>query len=129
LFTAKFMLATYRIIYGVVAGLLFVNFLTTHYYGAVPHSLIWLVLACRLSLVAIVMAVILFLHVRPVVIWAIVLVWEALFVWYAWLSPGAPFAMYSDHTRTTVLFSALFLWFLSLPVIRSVRSRRDRISS
>lgn len=118
-----FMLLAYRIVYGLVAALLLVNFFNTHYYGDVPRSLPWLILGCRVLLVFVMAAAAAFWRLSPAVIWAVVFIWEALFVWYAWFSPGAPFAMYSASEWTIVLFGALFVWFLSLAALRSVLTK------
>ena len=114
------MLIAYRVVYIVIAGLILGNFVTTHYYGDVPRSTPWLILACKLSVVSVIGAAA-FYKTNAAVIWGIVLVWEGLFVWYSWFSPGAPFLLYRSHTWTTVLFVGLFLWFISLPVVRRGR--------
>jgi len=70
--------------------------------------------------------------------WVVVTAWELLFVWYAWLSPPAPFALHELHSldgkamvaertahyvRAGALFAVLFVWFLSLPFARSMLRR------
>jgi len=116
------MLALYRVIYGVVAGLVLYNLLTTHYYGDVPRSLPWLILACKISLAGLVLAAALIHRLKPSVIWGVVLVWEALLVWYGWFSPGAPFALYRSVPWVTPLFIGLVLWFISLAIVRSAKA-------
>jgi len=54
------MLAAYRWVYGVVSMLVLANLLTTHYYGDVPASRAWLILACKLSLAGVIFSVVLF---------------------------------------------------------------------
>lgn len=115
------MLTVYRIAYGTVA-LPLANLLNTRYYGDVAYSLSWLMLACKLSVAGLIVAAVMFWRLRPVVLWGIILVWEALFTWYGWFSPGAPFELYRPHAATAMVFGALFLWFLSLGVLRSVRA-------
>ena len=115
------MLLAYRSLYGISAALMLANLLVTNYYGAIPRSTTWLVLAAKLSLFCLLAVTIGFPRVKPGVVWAIILSWEALFVWYAWFSLGAPFALYKEtHGVVAIgLFTGLFLWFMVLGVVRS----------
>ncbi|HVN18594.1 MAG TPA: hypothetical protein VMU05_07470 [Dongiaceae bacterium] len=115
------MLIAYRIAYGLVAALCLANLLNTHYYGEIPRSLPSLVLACKLSLGAVIASVLLFSRLKPLVIWTVIVVWELLFIWYAWFSPGAPFLLYQPRAISSMVFLLLFLWFASLALVRSVR--------
>ena len=65
--------------------------------------------------------------------WAVITLWCASFVWYAWCSQSSPFLLRELHSvdygqalqesrrhelLSGTLFAVLLLWFLSLPLIR-----------
>ncbi len=119
---ATVMFVAYRVIYGIFAAFVLANLLNTHYYGAVPGSTSWLVLACKLSLVALILGTLALSRIKLLLVWGIILVWEGLFIWYAWFSPGAPFTIYFTRATAIVLFASLFLWFMSLGFMRTSRA-------
>lgn len=131
-----FMLAGYRIDYGAVVVLFLANLLATNYYGTVPLHTSVLIAAGRVCLVALPVVLVAFSRLKPSILWGIVLAWEALFLWYAWFSPAAPFVLHetpaakpnaiasermAHQVQAGALFIGLFLWFLSLGVVRSLK--------
>jgi hypothetical protein len=129
------MFTTYRIVYGLVLALFFANVLRTNYLATAPAYVSVLSVAAAASVFGVFMLLLRFSQIRPAVFWGLVLAWEALFVWYAWFSPAAPFALHEVHTfeapaaareatlhyvRAGSLFAVLFAWFLSLPITRLV---------
>ena len=114
------MLIAYRISYGIIAALVLANFLSTHFYEEVPSSIPWLMLACKLSIVAVLLVAALFSRMKISWVWGVLTIWECLFVWYAWISPGAPFKLYLPRVWAVVLFVGLSLWFLSMGLVRSL---------
>jgi hypothetical protein len=136
-------LTTYRIVYGLVLALFLGNLLETNYYGTVPPYTSALIFTATLCLVGLFALVVGFQHMKPPLFWGLVLLWEVLFVWYAWFSPAAPFALHELHTldpeavaserrahyaRAGAVFGALFIWFLSLAITRSFHGRSRRAS-
>lgn len=131
----------YRIAYGLVVALFLGNVLTANYFPSASGSLLALLIALPVSLCSLLGLVIGFSKIRPPMFWSLVLIWLALFVWYGWFSPAAPFALHESHSldpasavreRQThnlvagALFIVLSLWFLSLPVTRSLYGRHQR---
>jgi hypothetical protein len=133
------MLTAYRIVYGFVLAVFLGNLVMTIYFGMNPPQVSALLVAAAVSLCCIFVLLVGFSHVRPAVFWGLVLLWEALFVWYAWFSPAAPFVPHEIHTfeanaaarestahylKAGALFALLFAWFLSLPIARLRYHRR-----
>jgi hypothetical protein len=129
------MFTGYRIVYGVVLAVFFGNVLRTNHFATAPAYVSVLLVAAAASLCGVFMLLLRFSRIRPAVFWGLVLAWEALFVWYAWFSPAAPFALHEVHTfdapaaareatlhyvRAGALFALLFAWFLSLPITRLI---------
>ncbi len=125
-------LIAYRIAYGIVLGVLLGNVLRTAY-AAASATVSALLIASAVLLCCVFGLLIGFSRIPPGIFWILVLAWEALFIWYAWFSPTAPFGMHELHTlemnaaasestthylKAGALFAALFGWFLSLPITR-----------
>jgi len=132
------MLIAYRIAYGLVLGAFLGNVLMASR-GQTSASVSVLLVTAGVFLVGILGLLVGFSRVKPAVFWLLVLGWEALFFWYAWFSPMAPFVLHEAHSldgnavarETTVhylkagaLFTVLFAWFLSLPFARIARKGR-----
>jgi hypothetical protein len=126
------MFIAYRIAYGIVLATFLGNVLWTDY-GAASKTTSALLVASAVVLFGIFGLLIGFSRIRPTVFWTLVLAWEALFIWYAWFSPAAPFTLHELHTFETsaaareitmyrvkagALFVVLFAWYLSLPIVR-----------
>ncbi len=127
------MLTIYRVAYGVVLVVFLGNVLKTIDFSTAPAHQSAMLVAAAVALCGLLALLLAYRRIRPAVFWFLVLVWEALFVWYAWFIPAAPFTLRELHTfdasaaarETTVhyfwagaLFAVLFIWFLSLPLIR-----------
>lgn len=128
------MLTAYRVVYGLVLVVFLGNVLKTiDFRGAPAYESVLLVAAAGV-LCGVLALLLAFPRIRPAAFWLLVLVWEALFVWYAWFNPAAPFMLRELHTfdaaaaaremathyvRAGTIFTALFLWFLSLPITRA----------
>jgi hypothetical protein len=134
------MLVAYRIIYGLVIVVFLGNILESSHFATIPLHVSALLLAAAVAAACMLVILIGFFRVKPAVFWVLVLIWEVLFAWYAWLSPAAPFALHEIHTleansaaaesrvhylRATALFVLLFAWFLSLPIARLRYRGRD----
>lgn len=109
------------------------NLLKLNNFAMEPAYVSALLIAAAASLCGVFILLVRFSRIRPAAFWGFVLAWEALFVWYVWLSPVAPFALHELHTfetsamvreitihhiRAVALFAVLFAWFLTLPIIR-----------
>jgi hypothetical protein len=131
------MLITYRTVYCVVLALFLGNVLS-HFTTESPQTSVLLV-ATAVSVCGPLALSLAFFRIRPVVFWIVVLAWEAMFIWYAWFSPVAPFVAHEAHgldpssvaqeitshrVRAGTIFAALSAWFLSLPIIRHAYQRR-----
>ncbi len=129
------MLTAYRIVYGLVLIVFLGNVLKPDYFAMESTYVSALLVAAAVSLCGVFILLLRFFRIGPAVFWGFVLVWEALFVWYAWFSPAAPFVLHELHTfdasaiarertihhvRAIALFTVLFAWFLSLPIIRLI---------
>ncbi len=127
------MLTAYRIVYGLVVLVFLANVLKTIGFRTAPAHESVLLVAAAVALCGVLTLLLGFARIRPAAFWLFVLVWEALFVWYAWFIPAAPFTLRELHTfdaaaaarettthylRAEAIFTALFLWFLSLPIMR-----------
>jgi len=118
------MLLAYRIVYFIIDTLLLINLLDTHYFGAVPTSTLVLKPAFAVALCANLILVVAFSRIPARVLWIAISVWQILFTWYAWLSPGAPFIVALENRLLAgVLFGALTAWFCSLPLVRTIHQR------
>ncbi len=121
------MLLAYRIGYFLVAALFLVNIVSTEYVGSVPAVIVVLKVAAALVLCASLVLVVAFSKVHVNVFWMTILVWQGLFLWYVWLSPGAPLAaLVRDRVLAGALFVVFSAWFYSLPVVRILCQRRQR---
>ena len=131
----------YRIAYGLVVALFLANVLTANYFPSASGRLLALLIALPVSLCSLLALVIGFAKIRPPVFWSLVLIWLALFVWYGWFSPAAPFVLHESHSLDPAsaenerqahnllaggLFIVLSLWFLSLPITRSLYGRQEK---
>jgi hypothetical protein len=132
------MLSVYRIAYGLVVAVFLGNVvMASRGQTSAPVSV--LLLIAGVFLLGILGLLIRFSRVQPAFFWMFVLGWEALFVWYAWFSPAAPFVLHEAHAldanavarestihylKAGVLFAVLFAWFLSLPFARIARNGR-----
>jgi glucan phosphoethanolaminetransferase (alkaline phosphatase superfamily) len=132
------MLTAYRIAYALVLVAFFGNVVMASKGQASAAASLLLVIAAVLLLST--LALLLpFSRIQPAVFWLLVLGWEALFVWYAWFSPAAPFVFHEAHVldanaaasestihylKAGALFAALFAWFLSLPLVRAAWKNR-----
>lgn len=131
----------YRIAYGLVVGLFLANVLTANYFPLASGRLLALLIALPISLCSLLGLVIGFSRIRPPVFWCLVLIWLAFFVWYGWYSPASPFVLHESHSLDAAraeherqthnllassLFIGLSLWFLSLPIIRSLYERQQK---
>src|SRR5512146_3367541 len=125
------MLTIYKIVYGLVLVVFLGNVLKTIDFRTAPAYQSVLLVLAAVALCGLLASLLGFRRIRPAGFWFLVLVWEALFVWYAWFIPAAPFTLRELHTfdsaaasrETTVhylwagaLFALLFIWFLSLPL-------------
>jgi hypothetical protein len=132
------MLTFYRIVYGLVLVVFLGNLLRTNYFATAPTYVSVLLAAAALSLCGLFVLLLRFARIRPTAFWSLVLLWEALFVWYAWFSPAAPFVLHEMHTfdatagaleskahyiKAGLVFVVLFAWFLSLPVARLIHGK------
>jgi hypothetical protein len=118
------MLPAYRIVYFIVAAFFLANVLGTQYIGMVPAATVVLKLASAAALCGSLVLVVAFSRICSPVFWISVSVSQILFVWYAWLSPGAPLTeLLRDRMVAGVLFALLSAWFRSLPVVRTVCQR------
>lgn len=127
------MLTAYRIAYCLVL-IMFLGNLPALYQPAIESQAVFaLVAATTASLCALLILTLAFFRVRLGLLWVAALAWEALFAWYAWLSPAAPFAIHEVHGLTSsaiasaimghriragAIFVALCGWFLSLPIVK-----------
>jgi len=129
-------LTAYKVVYGLVVVVFLGNVLKTIDFRAAPTHESVLLVAAVVALCGVLGLLLAFPRIRPAAFWALVLTWEALFIWYAWLIPTAPFTLREIHSfdtaaaerettahyvRAGALFAALFLWFLSLPMVRHKR--------
>jgi len=89
------MLIAYRVAYGLVL-LIFLGNVFMASRGATASTFA-LMAAAGVLLCCVLGSVIAFARIRPASFWALVLVWEVLFVWYAWFSPVAPFVLHEVH--------------------------------
>jgi len=122
------MLLAYRIVYFIIVVLFLVNVPGTEYVGVVPPATVVLKMASAVALCANLVLVVAFSRVQPAIFWIAILVWQVLFVWYAWLSPGAPFTVVlRDRVLAGILFAVLSAWFCSLPFVRSLRPHRQLV--
>jgi len=127
------MLTTYRIAYGLVLAVLLGNVLGRNHLPSAPFQVSLLLIAFITSLCSVFVSVVRLSRVRTSVLWGLTLAFEALFVWYAWYSPAAPFALHEIHTldqnaattesirhniESGAVFGLLFAWFVSLPATR-----------
>src|SRR5579884_2820145 len=130
------MLTVYRIVYGLVLVVFLGNVLKTIDFRTAPAHQSVLLVAAAVALCGLVALLVAFGRIRTAAFWLLLVLWEALFVWYAWFIPAAPFTLRELHTfdaaaasrETTVhylwagaLFAVLFIWFLSLPFVRRNR--------
>lgn len=115
------MFLAYRIGYFIIVVLFFANILGTQYLGVVPAATSVLKLASTVVLCGNLVLVVAFSRIQTIVFWVAISVWQVLFVWYAWLSPAAPFAVVlRDRALAAGLFALLSAWFYSLPVVRTL---------
>jgi len=128
------MLTVYRIAYGLVVVVFLGNVLSTNYFTLVSGQQ-WIPIVALLASLACLLALVIgFTRFRPPLFWVLVIFWLALFVWYGWFGPTAPFELHEIHSFdpaealhqrhmhnliASCIFAALSLWFLSLPVVRS----------
>jgi hypothetical protein len=132
------MLIVYRIAYGLVLAAFLGNVVMASK-GQTSASVSVLLVTAGVFLFGILGLLVGFSRVQLAVFWVLVLGWEALFVWYAWFSPAAPFVLHEAHSldanavarestlhylKAGALFAVLFAWFLSLPFARIARKRR-----
>ena len=118
------MFLAYRVAYVIIVVLFLANILGTQYIGVVPAATEVLKLASALALYVNLVLVVAFSRIHTFVFWIAISVWQVLFVWYAWLSPGAPFAeVLRDRALAGSLFAVLSAWFCSLPVARTLYRR------
>jgi len=118
------MLLAYRIVYFIIVVLFLVNLLGTEYVGVVPPATVVLKMASVAALCVNLILVVAFSGIRSLAFWIAISLWEILFVWYAWLSPGAPFTVVlRDRMLASLLFAVLSVWFCSLPVVRAAHRR------
>ncbi len=114
------MFLAYRIGYFAIAALFLANILSTEYVGAVPAVITALKLTSALALCGTLVLVVAFSRIHSAVFWITISAWQVLFVWYAWLSPGAPFTeLVRDRAFAVCLFTALSAWFYSLAAVRT----------
>jgi hypothetical protein len=132
------MLTAYRIAYGLVLAIFLGNVLIRA--GERPSATTFLLLVvAAVLLLSICGLLVRFSRIQPMTFWALVLGWEALFVWYAWFSPASPFLFHEAHAfdagaaarestthylKAGALFAVLFAWFLSLPLARMAWKNR-----
>lgn len=136
------MLTAYRIVYGLVLVVFLGNILRTIDFRTAPAHQSVLLVAAAVALCGLMALLLAFRRIPLAAFWFLVLVWEALFAWYAWFIPTAPFTLRELHTfdavgasrETTVhylwagaLFAVLFSWFLSLPLMRRKRDRALKV--
>jgi hypothetical protein len=131
------MLTIYRIAYGLVLGVFLANVLKTIDFRTTPLHQSVLLTVAAVSLCGLLVPLLAFDRTRQAFVWPVVVVWELLFIWYAWFIPAAPFTQREAHSfdptaaaqetmRHNVwagaLFAILFLWFLSLPILHRRRT-------
>ncbi len=136
------MIVCYRIIYGIVVAIFLGNVLKADHFFGVPHHIAVLMMATASLLCALLALLIAFSRMRMTISWSVVLIWEAVFIWYGWFSPSSPFALHELHTvdpqlaareasahfhRAVAVFVVLFAWFLSLPIVQSACSKRAKV--
>jgi hypothetical protein len=127
------MFTAYRIAYGLVLVVFLGNVVKTSQFATAPGYVSVLSVTAVASLCSLFILLLRFSQTRPAIFWGMVLTWEALFVWYAWFSPAAPFMLHELHTldasaatreatnhhaEAATIFVVLFAWFLSLPMTR-----------
>jgi hypothetical protein len=139
-------LKIYQILYGVTLAVFLGNMLSNNAIFAEPLrvspllSAIIVILCCMFALLFG------FSRVSITVFWALTAAFEALFVWYAWYSLASPFVIHEVHSfdpalvsheitmhywKAGGLFGTLFVWFLSLPIVRTIftTSRPNLVNS
>jgi membrane-associated HD superfamily phosphohydrolase len=129
------MLTAYRIVYGLVLLAFLGNLLKSNDFSIWPVHVSILFVLAALTLCGVLVLLVGFSRLSIKLFWVIIIVWEVLFVWYAWLSPAAPFVLHELHSLdakamseestthyiwASTLFVLLFAWFLSLPFARLV---------
>jgi hypothetical protein len=130
----KLALLVYRIIYGVsLAAILaaVAQEIRLGEAGGVSVILLTCLFACALA--AAICATFAFRRFAVSLLWLLSLLLVALFTWYGWFSPSAPFVLHEVHTfdpaaaaaeaghyriQALVVYAILLLWFISLPVVR-----------
>lgn len=126
-------LRVYRILFGLIVILLLGNILRTNFATDQNHGSV-LRAAVVASLCSLFVLLFGFSRIPVAVFWSLVVIWEALFVWYAWFSAVSPFVIHEVHSVDAAavshevtmhylgagaVFVLLFMLFLSLPITRS----------
>ena len=93
------MLTAYRIGYGFVLVILLANVLTANGYRGWPIYVPLLLLSWAATLCALLLCVVLFFRVGVRFVFVLVLVWEALFIWYGWFGLPLSLNRASGHRR------------------------------
>lgn len=133
------MLTIYRIVYAGVIVILLGNLLRAHYLAWAPRHVFVLAVAFAVSLCCLLVLLVGFSRIPPTAFWAFITMCEGLFIWYAWFSPGSPFALHETHSLDATaaarehtmhslaawsFFAGLFAWLLSLPMVRWIHGQR-----
>jgi len=136
------MLTIYRIAYGLVLAVFLGNVLTTNFIATASTHVSMLLVAVGVSLCCLFILLLGFSRISTTAFWILVTVWEAIFAWYAWFSPASPFVLHETHNLSataavrentmhyvvaSTVFALLFVWFLSLPITRSIYERRTTV--
>lgn len=139
----KILLAIYRGVYCGVALVILVallkGILVGNPAGISEVILSWL-LVCAVAFA--VVSAFLFSRIAVSLMWLLMLILCGLVAWYGWYGPAAPLVKHELHSfdpakaaaesrrvqlYASVSYAILVVWFLSLPIVRSINQRRAQV--
>lgn len=139
----KLLLVIYRGVYCGVALLILVALLKGVFSGG-PSKISEIILSWLLvgAVAFAVVAAFFFSRIAVSLMWLLILILCGLVAWYGWYGPAAPLLQHELHSfdpakaaeesrrfqlHSSVSYVILVMWFLSLPIVRSINPRRAAV--